>query len=155
MAGQVEKRLADAGITLPAAPAPVGNYVPAVVTGNLVFMAGQIPNRDGKLAVKGKLGADVTIEQGYEAAKICAINVLAQLKAAIGDLDRVRRCVRVGGFVNCTPEFADHAKVSNGASDLFALAFGDAGRHARATVGQASLPLGAAVEIEAIFEISL
>jgi enamine deaminase RidA (YjgF/YER057c/UK114 family) len=117
-------------------------------------MAGQIPNRDGKLAVKGKLGADVTLEQGQEAAKICAINILAQLKAAIGDLDRVSRCVRVGGFVNCTPEFADHAKVANGASDLFALAFGDAGRHARATVGQASLPLGAAVEIEAIFEIS-
>ncbi|MCC7017106.1 MAG: RidA family protein [Rhodospirillales bacterium] len=154
MAGQVEKRLRDAGITLPAAPAPAGNYVPAVVTGNLVFMAGQIPSRDGKLAVKGKLGAEVTLEQGQEAAKICAINILAQLKAAIGDLDRVRRCVRVGGFVNCTPEFADQAKVANGASDLLALAFGDAGRHARTTVGQAALPLGAAVEIDAIFEIS-
>ncbi|MEK7245155.1 MAG: RidA family protein [Pseudomonadota bacterium] len=154
MAGQVEKRLADAGIVLPAAAAPVGNYVPAVITGNLVFMAGQLPNRDGKLVVRGKLGAEVTVEQGQEAARLCAINILAQLKAAIGDLDRVRRCVRVGGFVNCSPEFADHAKVSNGASDLFALAFGDAGRHARSTVGMAALPLGAAVEIEAIFEIS-
>ena len=154
MAGQVEKRLADAGVKLPAAAAPAGNYVPAVVTGNLVFMAGQLPNRDGKLAVKGKLGADVTIEQGYEAAKICAANILAQLKVAIGDLDRVRRCVRVGGFVNGTPEFADQPKVANGASDLFALAFGDAGRHARTTVGVAALPAGAAVEIEATFEIS-
>ncbi|MBM3733034.1 MAG: RidA family protein [Acidimicrobiia bacterium] len=154
MAGQVEKRLADAGITLPAAPKPAGNYVTAVVTGNLVFMAGQLPNRDGKVAVAGKLGGGVTVEQGYEAAKICAINILAQLKAAIGDLDRVRRCVRVGGFVNCTPDFADHAKVSNGASDLMALAFGDAGRHARTTVGMAALPAGASVEIEAIFEIT-
>ena len=154
MAGQVEKRLADAGVKLPAAPSPAGNYVPAVVAGNFVFMAGQVPNRDGKVAVRGKLGADVSIEQGYEAAKICATNILAQLKAAIGDLDRVRRCVRVGGFVNCTPDFGDHPKVSNGASDLFALAFGDAGRHARTTVGVAALPSGAAVEIEAIFEIS-
>jgi enamine deaminase RidA (YjgF/YER057c/UK114 family) len=139
---------------LPAAPKPAGNYVPAVVTGNLVFMAGQLPNRDGKVAVAGKLGGGVTVEQGYEAAKICAINVLAQLKAAIGDLDRVRRCVRVGGFVNCTPDFADHAKVSNGASDLLAIAFGDAGRHARTTVGMAALPAQAAVEIEATFEIA-
>jgi len=154
MAGQVEKRLADAGLTLPAATKPAGNYVPAVVTGNLVFMAGQLPYRDGKVAVAGKLGGGVTVEQGYEAAKICALNILAQLKAAIGDLDRVRRCVRVGGFVNCTPDFADHAKVSNGASDLMALAFGDAGRHARTTVGMAALPAGASVEIEAIFEIT-
>ena len=154
MAGQVEKRLADAGVKLPVAAAPSGNYVPAVITGHLVFMAGQLPNRDGQVAVKGKLGAGVTIEQGYEAAKICALNILAQLKAQIGDLDRVRRCVRVGGFVNGTPEFADQPKVANGASDLFALAFGDAGRHARTTVGVAALPAGAAVEIEATFEIS-
>ena len=153
MAGQVEKRLANAGVKLPLAGAPSGSYVPAVVTGNLVFMAGQIPNRDGQVAVKGRLGADVSIEQGYEGAKICAINLLAQLKKEIGDLDRVRRCVRVGGFVCCTTEFAEQAKVSNGASELFALAFGDSGRHARTTVGVPALPLGAAVEIEAVFEI--
>ena len=154
MAGQVEKRLADAGVKLPAAAKPGGNYVPAVVTGNLVFMAGQLPYRDGKIAVTGKLGAGVAVEQGYEAAKLCALNLLAQLKAEIGDLDRVRRCVRIGGFVNCTPDFADHPKVSNGASDLMALAFGDAGRHARTTVGMAALPAGASVEIEAVFEIA-
>lgn len=154
MAGQVEKRLAEAGIALPAAPAPAGNYVPVVVTGNLAVVSGQIASRDGKVAVKGKLGADVTLEQGYEAAKICAINILAQLKAAIGDLDRVARCVRLGGFVNCTPDFADQPKVINGASDLMAIAFGAAGKHARAAVGAPSLPLGTAVEVEALFEIS-
>jgi enamine deaminase RidA (YjgF/YER057c/UK114 family) len=154
MAGQVEKRLADAGLKLPTAAKPGGNYVPAVATGKLVFMAGQLPYRDGKVGVTGKLGGGVAIEQGYEGAKLCALNILAQLKAEIGDLDKVRRCVRVGGFVNCTPDFADHPKVSNGASDLFALAFGDAGRHARTTVGVAALPAGASVEIEAVFEVA-
>lgn len=154
MAGEVEKRLAAAGVVLPAAPAPAGNYVPVVVTGRLAVVSGQIASRDGKVAVKGKLGADVTVEQGYEAAKICAINILAQLKAAIGDLDRVTRCVRLAGFVNCTPDFVDQPKVVNGASDLMALAFGAAGKHARAAIGAPSLPLGTAVEVEALFEIS-
>ena len=154
MVGEVEKRLADAGIRLPAAPAPAGNYVPVVVTGRLAAVSGQIASRDGQVAVKGKLGADVGVEQCYEAAKLCAINILAQLKAAIGDLDRVTRCVRLGGFVNCTPDFVDQPKVVNGASDVMALAFGPAGKHARAAVVAPSLPLGTAVEVDALFEIS-
>jgi enamine deaminase RidA (YjgF/YER057c/UK114 family) len=125
-----------------------------VVTGRLAAVSGQIASRDGQVAVKGKLGADVGVEQGYEAAKLCAINILAQLKAAIGDLDRVTRCVRLGGFVNCTPDFVDQPKVVNGASDVMALAFGPAGKHARAAVGAPSLPLGTAVEVDALFEIS-
>ncbi|MBM3565470.1 MAG: RidA family protein [Alphaproteobacteria bacterium] len=153
MAGQVEKRLAAAGIQLPPAPAPAGNYVPVVITGKLAFVAGQVALKDGKVAVKGRLGAEVTIEQGREAAKICAVNILTQLKAAIGDLDRVRRCVRLAGFVNCTAEFTDQPEVMNGASDLMVLAFGDAGKHARAAVGAPSLPRGTAVEVEAVFEI--
>ena len=153
MAGKVEGRLKDAGVVLPTPPAPAGNYVPVVVTGKLAVVSGQIASQDGKVAIKGKLGADVSIEQGAEAAKLCAINILAQLKAAIGDLDRVTRCVRLAGFVNCTPDFTDQPKVMNGASDLMALAFGEAGRHARAAVGAPSLPLGTAVEVEAMFEI--
>ena len=153
MAGKVEGRLKDAGVVLPTPPAPAGNYVPVVVTGALAVVSGQIASKDGKVAIKGKLGADVSIEQGAEAARLCAINILAQLKAAIGDLDRVTRCVRLAGFVNCTAEFTDQPKVMNGASDLMALAFGEAGRHARAAVGAPSLPLGTAVEVEALFEI--
>ena len=153
MAGKVEGRLKDAGVVLPTPPAPAGNYVPVVVTGKLAVVSGQIASKDGKVAIKGKLGADVSIEQGAEAARLCAINILAQLKAAIGDLDRVTRCVRLAGFVNCTPDFTDQPKVMNGASDLMALAFGEAGRHARAAVGAPSLPLGTAVEVEAMFEI--
>lgn len=153
MAGTVEGRLKEAGIVLPAAPHPAGNYVPVVVTGNLAVVSGQIASRDGRVAIKGHLGADVSIEQGQEAAKLCAVNILAQLKAAIGDLDRVRRCVRLAGFVACTPDFTDQPKVMNGASDLMALAFGEAGKHARAAVGAPSLPLGTAVEVEALFEI--
>lgn len=153
MAGTVEGRLAEAGIVLPAAPAPAGNYVPVVVTGNLAVVSGQIAARDGRVVIRGRLGADVSIEQGHEAAKLCAVNILAQLKAAIGDLDRVRRCVRLAGFVACAPEFTDQPKVMNGASDLMALAFGEAGKHARVAVGAPSLPLGTAVEVEALFEI--
>lgn len=153
MAGTVEGRLAEAGIVLPVAPAPAGNYVPVVVTGNLAVVSGQIAARDGRVVIRGRLGADVSIEQGHEAAKLCAVNILAQLKAAIGDLDRVRRCVRLAGFVACAPEFTDQPKVMNGASDLMALAFGEAGKHARVAVGAPSLPLGTAVEVEALFEI--
>lgn len=153
MAGTVEGRLKEAGIVLPAAPPPAGNYVPVAVTGNLAVVSGQIAAKDGRVVVKGRLGADVSIEQGYEAAKLCAVNILAQLKAAIGDLDRVRRCVRLAGFVAGAPEFTDQPKVMNGASDLMALAFGEAGKHARVAVGAPSLPLGTAVEVEALFEI--
>ena len=153
MAGKVEGRLKDAGVVLPTPPAPAGNYVPVVVTGKLAVVSGQIASQDGKVAIKGKLGALFDGYIGAEAAKLCAINILAQLKAAIGDLDRVTRCVRLAGFVNCTPDFTDQPKVMNGASDLMALAFGEAGRHARAAVGAPSLPLGTAVEVEAMFEI--
>jgi enamine deaminase RidA (YjgF/YER057c/UK114 family) len=154
MAGTIERRLAELKIALPPAAAPAGNYVPYVVVGNLVFVAGQLPLEDGKVRYPGKLGAGVSLEDGQKAARLCALNLIAQAKAACGgDLDRVQRCVKLTGFVNGTPEFADHPKVVNGASDLMAEVFGDRGRHARAAVGSSSLPLGAAVEIDAIFEI--
>lgn len=154
MAGTIDSRLADLGITLPQAAAPVANYVGYVVSANLVFVSGQLPLADGKPQVVGKLGDDVTVEQGTQAARLCAINLLSQLKAACGgDLDRVVRVVRLGGFVNSTPDFTDHPKVINGASDLMVEVFGDAGRHCRAAVGSSSLPLGVAVEVEATFEI--
>lgn len=148
----VEVRLAQQGISLPQAAAPVANYVPFVITGNLLFAAGQLPLRDGKLMAVGKLGANVGLEEGAQAARQCAVNLLAQVKAALGDLDRVTRIVRLGVFVAATPDFTDHPKVANGASDLMALAFGDAGKHVRTTVGCPSLPLDAAVEADAIFE---
>jgi enamine deaminase RidA (YjgF/YER057c/UK114 family) len=154
MAGTIEQRLAELKITLPAAAAPAGNYVPYVVAGSLVFVAGQLPFEDGKVRYAGKLGAGVSLEDGQKAARLCALNLIAQVKAACGgDLDRVTRCVKLTGFVNAAPEFADHPKVINGASDLMAEVFGDRGRHARAAVGSSSLPLGAAVEVDAIFEI--
>ena len=140
---------------MPDAPAPVANYVPAVRAGSMVYVSGQIPLEGGKPQFIGKLGRDLGVEQGQQAARLCALNVLAQARAALGgDLDRVVRCVRVGGFVNCTPEFTDQPQVVNGASDLFVAVLGDAGRHARAAVGCASLPRGVAVEIEAVFEVS-
>jgi enamine deaminase RidA (YjgF/YER057c/UK114 family) len=155
MAGTVEQKLAAQGITLHEPPAPVANYVGFVRTGNLLFVSGQVcVNPEGKLIAKGKLGAGVTVEQGYEAAKGCGINLLAQVKAALGDLDKVVRVVRLGGFVNSAPDFLDGPKVLNGASDLMVAAFGDKGRHARTTVGVASLPSDAAVEVEAVFEVS-
>jgi enamine deaminase RidA (YjgF/YER057c/UK114 family) len=155
MAGTVEQKLASQGITLPEAPNPVANYVPFVRTGNLLFVSGQVCfDADGKLIAKGKLGAGVTIEQGNAAARGCAVNLLAQVKAALGDLDKVARVVRLGGFVNSAPDFLDGPKVLNGASDLMVAAFGDKGRHARTTVGVASLPADAAVEVEGVFEVS-
>lgn len=151
--GVVSKRLAEIGVVLPAPVAPVANYVPYVRSGDLVFISGQVSLTPTGL-IKGRLGADMTIEQGVEAARACAINLIAQLSAACdGDLDRVRRVVKLGAFVNSTPDFADHPKVANGASDLMVAAFGEAGRHARAAVGAPSLPLGAAVEIDGVFEI--
>ena len=155
MVGTVEQKLAEQGIKLHDAPTPVANYVPFVRTGNLLFVSGQVCFApDGKLIAKGKLGADVTIEQGYTAAQGCAVNLLAQVKAALGDLDKVVRVVRLGGFINSAPDFLDGPKVLNGASDLMVTAFGDKGRHARTTVGVASLPSDAAVEVDAIFEVS-
>ena len=155
MAGMVEQKLAGLGITLEAPRAPIANYVGFVRTGNLLFVSGQVcVNAEGKLIAKGKLGAGVTVEQGNAAARGCAINLLAQIKAALGDLDKVTRVVRLGGFVNSTPDFTDGPKVLNGASDLMVAAFGDKGRHSRSTVGVASLPGDAAVEVEGIFEVA-
>jgi enamine deaminase RidA (YjgF/YER057c/UK114 family) len=154
MAGQIEAKLAELGITLPSPMPPIANYVPAVVTGNLVFVSGQVPAVDGKIAVTGKIGQDLNIEQGKAAARQCLINVLVHLKAACGgDLDRVRRVVRLGGFIAASAYFVDHAQVMNGASDLAVAVFGDAGRHARTTIGVPSLPIDAPVEVEGVFEI--
>lgn len=155
MTGRIETRLKERGIVLPAAPAPAGNYVPYVISGKLVFVAGQLPIEDGKVLYPGRLGAEVSLEDGKKAARLSGLNLIAQLKAACGgDLDRVTRCVRLGGFVACTAEFTDQPAVVNGASDLMAEVFGEAGRHARAAVGAPALPRGAAVEVDAVFEIA-
>ncbi|MBB5047175.1 enamine deaminase RidA (YjgF/YER057c/UK114 family) [Rhodopseudomonas rhenobacensis] len=155
MAGTVEQKLAAQGVTLPEPKSPVANYVGFVRSGNLLFVSGQIcSDAEGQLIAKGKLGAGVTLEQGVAAARGCAINLLAQVKAALGDLDKVVRVVRLGGFVNAAPDFFDAPKVVNGASDLMVAAFGDKGRHARAAVGVAALPADAAVEVDAVFEVA-
>jgi enamine deaminase RidA (YjgF/YER057c/UK114 family) len=155
MAGMVEKKLQELGVVLATPTAPSANYVPFVRTGNLLMVSGQICYQDGKLVATGKLGAGVSVEQGQKAARACAITVLAQVKAALGDLDKVLRVVRLGGFVNSAPNFLEGPKVMNGASDLMVAAFGDKGRHARTTVGVAVLPADAAMEVEALFEVSL
>ena len=155
MAGRIEARLAELGITLPAPAAPVANYIPYNVTGKLVVISGQIPLREGKIAFTGKLGAGVSMEDGRAAARLCFINLVAQLKAACGgDLDKVTRVVRLGGFIAAGPDFTQHALVMNGASDLAVEVFGDAGKHARSAVGVPVLPLGAAVEVDAIIELA-
>lgn len=152
MSSNIEKRLGEIGITLPPPGAPGGNYVPFVVVGDLAFMAGQVAREAGTMKYTGKVGRDLTVEQGAAAARLCAVNLLAQLKAACGgDLDRVDRCVRLGGFVNSPPDFFEHPKVVNGASDLMVEVFGERGQHARTAVGVSALPLDSAVEIEAIF----
>ena len=150
----IEGRLMELGIELPAAVAPIANYVPFVRTGSLLIISGQLPLDNGKLAdhYKGKLGKDVFNEAGQRAARLAAINVLAQAQVALGDLDRVRRVVRLGGFINATPGFTALAAVMNGASDLMVQVFGDHGRHARTTIGVAELPMDASVEVEAMFE---
>ena len=154
MSSNIEKRLSEIGITLPPPGAPGGNYVPFVVVGELVFMAGQVAREAGKMKYVGKVGREVSVEDGRAAARLCAVNLLAQLKAACGgDLDKVDRCVRVGGFVNSPPDFLDHPKVINGASDLLVEVFGERGQHARTAVGVAALPLDSAVEVEAIFKL--
>jgi len=155
MTATIDNRLAELGITLPAPPAPVASYVPYVVSGKLVFISGQVTLADGGLKYTGTVGRDLTLEDGQAAARLCAINVLAQLKAAAGgDLDKVKRCVKLGVFVNAVPGFAQHPEVANGASDLMLAVFGEAGRHARAAVGAGSLPRNVAVEVEAVFELA-
>jgi enamine deaminase RidA (YjgF/YER057c/UK114 family) len=154
MAGSVEQKLASLGITLPTPAAPVANYVPSVMVGNILVVSGQVCfGSDGKLVAKGQLGASVSIEDGTRAARACAINLLAQVKGAIGDLDRIERVVRLGGFINSAPGFGDGPKVMNGASDLMVEVLGDKGRHARTTVGVSALPAEAAVEVEGMFLI--
>jgi enamine deaminase RidA (YjgF/YER057c/UK114 family) len=151
----IERRLAAEGVELPGAPAPAANYVPYTISDKLLFIAGQLPFVAGQVAVAGRLGEDVSLEQGQEAARICALNLLAQAKAACaGDLSRLARCLKLGGFVSCAPEFTDHPAVINGASDLMVQAMGEAGQHARFAVGCASLPRNAAVEVEGIFELA-
>lgn len=149
-----EERIKTLGIELPAAPTPLGSYVPALTTGNLVYLSGQLPMREGKLARTGKLGSDISIEDGQALARLAAINALAALKAHIGSLDKVNRCVRLGGFIASEAGFTAQPAVLNGASDLMVEVFADAGRHARAAVGVNVLPLDAPLEIEFIFEIA-
>ena len=150
----IDARLKDLGITLPEPVAPVANYVPFVQTGNLVHVSGQISLENGAL-ITGKLGDGLDVDAGVHAARVCAINLIAQAKAACGgDLTKISRVVKLGGFVACTADFSDHPKVINGASDLMVEVFADKGRHARAAVGVPSLPLNAAVEVEAIFELA-
>ena len=154
MTGTIEARLAQLGLTLPPAPNPVANYVPYAVSGNLLFISGQISKAADGTIVTGLLGRDVTVEAGQAAARLCALNILAQAKAALGDLDRVAQVMRLTGFVAATADFADHPKVINGASDLMVEVLGDKGRHTRAAVGVASLPMASAVEIDAIIAIA-
>jgi enamine deaminase RidA (YjgF/YER057c/UK114 family) len=152
---KVEKKLADLGIVLPTPAAPIANYVAFVRAGAILFVSGQIClGADGKLVAKGKLGAGVSVEDGQKAARACAVNLLAQVKAALGDLDKVVRVVRLGGFINSAPGFLDGPKVMNGASDLMVEVFAEKGMHARTTVGVAALPVDAAVEVEGLFEVA-
>ncbi|MGE0282157.1 MAG: RidA family protein [Rhizobiaceae bacterium] len=149
----IEGRLANLGVTLPAAAAPAANYVPFMTTGNLLLTSGQLPLKDGKLLVTGLLGRDADVAAGREAAKACAINILAQAKAALGDLEKIKRVVKITVFVASDPTFIEQHLVANGASDFLVEAIGERGKHARSAVGVASLPLNAAVEIEAIIEV--
>jgi enamine deaminase RidA (YjgF/YER057c/UK114 family) len=154
MSGTIDKKLEELGIALPTPAAPIANYVGFVRSGRLLFVSGQLCFADSALVATGKLGPQVTVEQGQAAARACAINLLAQVKAALGDLDKVLRVVRLGGFINSAPDFLDGPKVMNGASDLMVAVFGEKGRHARTTVGVAVLPADAAIEVEGTFEVS-
>ncbi|WP_319529031.1 RidA family protein [uncultured Cohaesibacter sp.] len=154
MTGTIESKLAELGITLPEAAAPAANYVPFVKCGNQLFISGQIPMTAEGIQFKGKLGETMKTEEGAEAAKLCAINLIAQMKAATGDLDKVARVVKLVGFVNSTGDFGEQPAVINGASNFMVEVFGDKGRHARSAVSAASLPFGVAVEVEAIVELS-
>ncbi len=155
MAGKIDARLRELGVTLPPPARAVANYVPFVHSGALVFISGQLPTEGGTLQFTGKVGDKVSIDDAKRAARLCAINILSQVKAAAeGDLDRVRRCIKLGGFVNAVSGFKEHPQVLNGASNLMADVFGETGRHSRFAVGTDSLPLDAAIEIDAIFELS-
>jgi enamine deaminase RidA (YjgF/YER057c/UK114 family) len=155
MAGVIEAKLAELGITVPQVAAPLANYIGYNIVGKLAVVSGQIPLVDGKIAVTGKVGAGVSVEQGQHAARICFVNLLAQLKAATGgDLDQVKRVVRLGGFIAAGPDFTQHALVMNGASDMAVAVFGEKGRHARTTIGVPALPGDAAVEVEGMFELA-
>jgi len=154
MAGDIEARLKALGLALPEAKAAIGSYVPFVHLGGQLVISGQLPMKDGAITIAGTLGDGVDVAQGQEAARLCALNILAQAKAALGDFDRIAQLMRLNGFVNAMPDFTEHHLVINGASDLFVEIFGDRGRHARAAVGCVSLPLGAAVEVEGVFEIT-
>ena len=154
MSGQIEAKLAQLDIELPQATAAVANYVPYTISGNIVYVSGQVTLWNGELKFEGRVGEDLTVDDGYQAARLCGLNLIAQVKEASGgDLDRVSRVLKLGGIVNCTSDFNDHPKVINGASDLMVDVFGDAGRHARFAVGAPSLPLGIAVEIDGVFEL--
>ena len=154
MAGMAEKTLTTLGITLPSPASPIANYVACVRSGNLLVVSGQLCfGPEGKLVAKGQLGGGVSIEDGQQAARASAINLLAQIKAVLGELDKVTRVVRLGGFINSAPGFTDGPKVMNGASDLMVAAFADKGRHARSTVGVTALPMDSAVEVEGVFEV--
>ena len=151
---KIEEKLASLGITIPQAAAPVANYVGFVKTGNQVVISGQLPLENGELKYVGKVGSQISAEDAKKAARLCAINLISQVKSACGgNLDKVARCVKLGVFVNAEASFTDHPAVANGASDLMVEVFGDAGKHARAAVGSGSLPRGVAVEVDAIFEI--
>ncbi|MDV7338572.1 RidA family protein [Terasakiella sp. A23] len=153
MTGKIAARLEELGIELPEANAAVGNYVPTLKSGNLIYVSGQITMLNGELKYLGRLGENLTVEDGMAAARLCGLNLIAQVRAALdGDLDRVTRVVKLGGFVNGTHEFSDQPKVINGASDLMVEVFGEAGKHTRAAVGVAALPLGVSVEVDGIFE---
>lgn len=154
MAGEIEAKLAELGITLPQPVPAAANYVPAVRSGNMLYVSGQLPIGPGGITLTGTLGDGVSIEDANAAAKLCAVNILAQTKAVIGDLDAVVRIVKLVGFVASAPGFGDQPKIVNGASDLMVEVFGDKGRHARSAVGVAALPFGAAVEVEAVIEIA-
>ena len=154
MSDTINDRLAGLGIVLPVAAAPAANYVPYVQTGNLLFLSGQLPMEAGKVAITGLLGRDVDLAGGQRAAELCAINLLAQAKAALGDLGRIKRVVKLNGMIASSPDFTDQHLVMNGCSNLIATILGEAGKHARAAVGMASLPLNAAVEVDAVLEIA-
>ncbi|APO74703.1 endoribonuclease L-PSP protein [Rhizobium etli 8C-3] len=155
MSNEIAARLMEMGITLPEAAAPAANYVPYVINGNMLHISGQLPLEGGKVVVSGHLGRNVDVPAGQRAAELCAINILAQAKAALGgDLGRIKRVVKLNGFVSSTPEFVEQHLVINGASNLIAGVLGEAGKHARAAVGMAALPLNAAVEIDALMEIA-
>jgi enamine deaminase RidA (YjgF/YER057c/UK114 family) len=154
MGDTIEKRLSELGVTLPVAAAPAANYLPFMRSGNLLFTAGQLPLKEGKLVASGLLGRDLDVATGKEAAKYCAINILAQAKAALGSLDQIGKIVKITVFVASAPDFTEQHLVANGASDFLVAVLGDAGKHARSAVGTACLPLNAPVEIEAVIEVA-